>query len=50
MTGWAQVNGLRGETDLVERVRFDLWYLENWNLWLDFQIMLQTFFRRDNAY
>lgn len=50
MTGWAQVNGLRGETDLTERVRYDLFYLENWNLWLDFQIMIQTFFRRDNAY
>lgn len=50
ITGWAQINGLRGDTDLAERVRFDLWYLENWSLWLDFQIMIQTFFRRDNAY
>lgn len=50
ITGWAQVNGLRGDTDLAERVRFDLWYLENWSLWLDFQIMVQTFFKRDNAY
>lgn len=50
ITGWAQVNGLRGDTSLVERVRFDLWYLENWSLWLDLQIMLQTFFKRDNAY
>ena len=50
ITGWAQVNGLRGDTDLTERVRFDLHYLENWSLWLDFQIMVQTFFRRDNAY
>jgi hypothetical protein len=50
MTGWAQVNGLRGDTDLVERVRYDLHYLENWSLWLDFQIMVQTFFKRDNAY
>ena len=50
MTGWAQVNGLRGDTDLGERVRFDLFYLENWNLWLDFQIMVQTLIWRKNAY
>ena len=50
MTGWAQVNGLRGDTDLGERIQCDLWYLENWSLWLDFQIMLLTFFKRDTAY
>jgi exopolysaccharide biosynthesis polyprenyl glycosylphosphotransferase len=50
ITGWAQVNGLRGDTDLAERVRYDLYYLEHWSLMLDFQIMLQTFFRRENAY
>jgi len=50
MTGWAQVNGWRGDTDLEERIRHDIWYLENWNVWLDFQIMVQTFFRRKNAY
>jgi exopolysaccharide biosynthesis polyprenyl glycosylphosphotransferase len=50
ITGWAQVNGLRGDTSLVERVRYDLFYLENWSVWLDFQIMIQTFFRRENAY
>lgn len=50
MTGWAQVNGLRGDTDLGERIQCDLWYLENWSLWLDLQIMLLTFFKRDNAY
>ena len=50
MTGWAQVNGFRGDTSLVERVRYDIFYLENWSLWLDFQIMIQTFFRRQNAY
>ena len=49
MTGWAAVNGLRGESDLVERIRCDLYYLENWNLWLDFQIMFLTFLRRKNA-
>jgi exopolysaccharide biosynthesis polyprenyl glycosylphosphotransferase len=50
ITGWAQVNGWRGNTDLQERIRHDIWYLENWNVWLDFRIMLQTFYRRDNAY
>lgn len=50
ITGWAQVNGLRGDTDLSERVRYDLFYLENWSLWLDFQIMFQTFVSRKNAY
>ncbi|GAB5560440.1 MAG: hypothetical protein SynsKO_20870 [Synoicihabitans sp.] len=50
VTGWAQVNGLRGNTSLVERIRYDLYYIENWNIWFDFQIMLLTFFKRDNAY
>jgi lipopolysaccharide/colanic/teichoic acid biosynthesis glycosyltransferase len=50
MTGWAQVNGFRGDTSLVERIRYDIFYLEHWNLWLDFQIMIQTFYRRQNAY
>lgn len=50
ITGWAQVNGLRGNTDLTERVKCDLYYIENWNLMLDFQIMAMTFFKRDNAY
>lgn len=50
MTGWAQIKGLRGDTDLSERIKCDLWYLENWSLMLDLQIMLMTFFKRDNAY
>jgi len=50
ITGWAQVKGLRGDTDLEERIQADLFYLENWNLLLDFQIMAMTFLRRDNAY
>jgi len=50
MTGWAQVKGLRGDTDLSERIKCDLWYLENWSLLLDLQIMFLTFFKRDNAY
>jgi exopolysaccharide biosynthesis polyprenyl glycosylphosphotransferase len=50
ITGWAQVKGLRGDTDLSERINCDLWYLENWNVVLDFQIMVMTFFNRQNAY
>jgi len=49
ITGWAQVNGLRGNTDLSERIRYDLYYMENWSLALDFQIMLMTFFRYHGA-
>jgi exopolysaccharide biosynthesis polyprenyl glycosylphosphotransferase len=50
MTGWAQVNGWRGNTSLKERIRFDIWYVEKWTLGLDFRIMLLTFLRRKNAY
>jgi exopolysaccharide biosynthesis polyprenyl glycosylphosphotransferase len=49
ITGWAQVNGLRGNTDLAERINYDLWYMENWSLILDFQIMCMTLFRHRNA-
>lgn len=42
ITGWAQVNGLRGNTPIEERTAYDLWYVENWTLWLDFKIMLRT--------
>jgi exopolysaccharide biosynthesis polyprenyl glycosylphosphotransferase len=49
LTGWAAVNGLRGDTDLVERIRYDLYYMENWSLALDIQIMLMTFFRWEGA-
>ncbi len=50
LTGWAQVNGLRGNTSLIERIRYDLYYIENWSLFFDLQIMLLTFTRRKNAY
>jgi len=49
VTGWAQVNGLRGDTCLRERVKFDLDYIENWNFFLDRQIMVMTFFSRKGA-
>ncbi|MEK7817481.1 MAG: sugar transferase, partial [Actinomycetota bacterium] len=44
VTGWAQINGLRGDTDLVERVEFDIYYIENWNRWLDIKILIRTVF------
>jgi lipopolysaccharide/colanic/teichoic acid biosynthesis glycosyltransferase len=53
MAGWAQVNGLRGDTSIADRTRYDLWYIENWSLLLDIKIFLRTifsFFRSPNAY
>jgi exopolysaccharide biosynthesis polyprenyl glycosylphosphotransferase len=42
ITGWAQVNGLRGKTSLRDRVEWDNYYIENWSLWLDVRILLRT--------
>ena len=57
LTGWAQVNGFRGETSQLEqmerRVDHDLWYIKNWSFWLDLKILALTSFelvRRRNAY
>ena len=53
ITGWAQINGLRGDTSIVERTKYDLWYIENWSLLLDLSILLRTVFslyRAKNAY
>lgn len=55
MTGWAQVNGLRGDTSIAERTSYDLWYIEHWSLWLDIKIILrqilQIILRKEkNAY
>jgi Undecaprenyl-phosphate glucose phosphotransferase len=48
ITGWAQVCGARGETDTLDkvqrRVELDLWYINNWSIWLDFSIMIRTVF------
>jgi Undecaprenyl-phosphate glucose phosphotransferase len=57
ITGWAQCNGSRGGTPTIEhiaeRVRLDLWYINNWSVWLDLMIMIKTIFevlRKRNAY
>jgi undecaprenyl-phosphate galactose phosphotransferase/putative colanic acid biosynthesis UDP-glucose lipid carrier transferase len=57
ITGWAQVNGFRGETAQLElmnqRIDLDLWYINNWSVWLDLRIMLRTCIeiaRAPNAY
>jgi len=42
LTGWAQVNGLKGDTSIRERVRYDMYYIENWSLWFDFRIIAKT--------
>lgn len=44
MTGWAQIHGLRGDTSIEDRVKYDLWYIENWSLWLDIKILWKTVF------
>ena len=57
ITGWAQVNGFRGETEVLEkmqaRIEFDLDYMQNWSIWFDSWIIIRTVWvvlRRDNAY
>lgn len=57
VTGWAQINGLRGEIDhgdkIKSRTAYDLYYIENWSLWFDFKILVMTpisLFRSGNAY
>lgn len=50
ITGWAAVHGLRGNTSLVDRLTYDLYYIENWSLLLDFGILILTLFPPKNAY
>ena len=53
ITGWAQVNGFRGDTSIRSRIEHDLYYIENWSLWLDIKILFLTFFKgfvNKNAY
>jgi Undecaprenyl-phosphate glucose phosphotransferase len=53
MTGWAQVNGLRGDTPLSQRIEYDLFYVQHWSLWFDVRILLLTVvrvFRDASAY
>ena len=53
LTGWAQVNGYRGDTSIRKRIEYDLYYIENWTVGLDIKIILMTFFKgfiNKNAY
>lgn len=55
LTGWAQVNGLRGDTSIEERTRYDLYYIENWSLLFDIKIIIRTIAafltgKQENAY
>jgi Undecaprenyl-phosphate glucose phosphotransferase len=53
ITGWAQVNGWRGDTSIERRIECDIYYIENWNFWLDIKIMFLTVFKgfvNKNAY
>ena len=50
ITGWAQVNGLRGNTSIEERTKYDLYYIENWSLTFDLKILFMSFFAIKNAY
>ena len=45
LTGWAQVNGWRGDTSIEKRIEFDLYYIQNWSFWLDLRIIFLTAFR-----
>lgn len=53
LTGWAQVNGYRGDTSIRKRIEYDLYYIENWSIGLDIKIIFLTFFKgfiNKNAY
>lgn len=53
MTGWAQINGYRGDTSIRKRIEYDIYYIENWSMALDIKILFLTFFKgfiNENAY
>jgi exopolysaccharide biosynthesis polyprenyl glycosylphosphotransferase len=50
VTGWAQVNGLRGDTSIEERTKYDIYYVENWSLMFDIKILMMSVFAMKNAY
>ena len=53
LTGWAQINGYRGDTSIRRRIDYDIYYIENWTMGFDFKIMFLTIFRglmNENAY
>ena len=53
ITGWAQVNGWRGDTDLTKRIEFDLFYIDNWSIWFDIKVIILTIYKgliNKNAY
>ena len=53
MTGWAQINGYRGNTSIRKRIEYDLYYIENWTVGLDIKILFLTVFKgfvNKNAY
>jgi putative colanic acid biosynthesis UDP-glucose lipid carrier transferase len=42
ITGWAQVNDLRGNSDLIRRIEYDLYYIDHWSIWFDLRILALT--------
>ena len=53
LTGWAQVNGYRGDTSIMKRIEYDLYYIENWTFGFDIKILFLTIFKgfvNKNAY
>ena len=45
MTGWAQINGYRGDTSIEKRIEYDLYYIENWTMVFDMKILILTIFK-----
>ena len=50
ITGWAQIHGLRGNTSLETRIQYDIFYIENWSIWMDVYVMTMTLRKTKNAY